>query len=423
LEQLKIEELGKERITMAHSITETKGKSQKSASLRPDLPERRIRQGSAWIVLCLLLFAELGLAWDRRWHDYIGRDQFWIPPHIMMYTGVGGTGLIALVVVLVETWRYYQKKVGVDDSSTVRILWFFHAPLGFVLLGFGTLTDFIAAPLDNYWHELYGIDVTLWTPFHLMGVLGAITAGLGIVYIFASEAARERQVEPPSSRFLGPNGIEWGVIVLLAAFQELLLPALTAFIPIPLGPVRLVTYPLGLALAASVCLVSVYQCIRKPGTAILTVLVLWLMSVATEAFVLFAQHFMVARLGLTYRVGRVFVFSDTLALMPLVFLVCALIVEAAAYWQRRSGKVKDDELRGAWLLGALMAVPAVVIPPAIVHALSVLVPGIPLTYDVVLVLEPGWLDMLLALPFAMLVGAIIASVGAVFGDIWHWNKQ
>lgn len=391
--------------------------------MRSDLAERRIRQVSAWIVLCLMLEAELGLAWDRRWHDYVGRDQFWIPPHIMMYTGVAGTGLIALFVVLVDTWRYYQKKAGVDDSSTVRILWFFHAPLGFALLGFGMLTDLLAAPFDNYWHELYGVDVTLWTPFHLMGVFGAITAGLGIIYTFASEAAHERQEEHPSSRLLGLTGPDWAVIVLLAGFQELVPPALTAFIPIVLGPVRIVTYPFILVIVASGCLISVYLCIRRPGTAILTALIFWLMSVATEAFTLFALHFMVARLGLAYRLGRVSVFDVTLALVPLLSVVCALIVEAAAYWQRRSDKAELDNLRGAWLLGALMAVPAVLIPPGIVHALSILAPSIRLTFDVVLVLKPGWLDMLLTLPLAMLLGAIMAFVGTVFGDIWHWNKQ
>jgi len=340
-----------------------------------------------------------------------------------MYIGVGGMGLIALFVVLVDTRRYYQKKAGVDNSSTICLLRFFHAPLGFALLGFGVLTDCIAAPFDNYWHVLYGIQITLWTPFHLMGVLGGITAGIGLIYIFASEAAYERQVEHQSSRFLGLNGLEWGLIVLFAGFQELLLPALTVFTPILLGPVQLVTYPLSLTLAASICLIGVYQCIRKPGTAILTALILWLMSVATEAFTLFALHFLVARLGLTYRFGRVPVFNVTLVLMPLLFLVCALMVEAAAYWQRRSGKTEHNDLRTAWLVGALMAVPAVVIPPGIMYALHHLATSIPLPYDVVLVLEPGWLEMLLILPLAMLMGTITAPVGIVFGDIWHRNKQ
>ncbi|TMD80446.1 MAG: hypothetical protein E6I97_02480 [Chloroflexi bacterium] len=410
---------------MVRAIAQTKGKraSHKSASMRPDITEHRIRQVSAWIVLCLLLLAEFGLAWDRRWHDMVGRDQFWIPPHIMMYTGIAGAGLIALCVVLVDTLRYYQKKAGVDDSSTVNILWFFHAPLGFILLGIGMLIDAIAAPLDNYWHVLYGVDVTFWAPFHLMGHLGAVIGVLGIIYAFASEAAYERQVEHPSPRLLGLNGPEWGIVVLLAGFQEVVLPALTAFIPIVLGPVQLITYPLILVLAASLFPISLYLCIRKPGITLLMILILWPLSLATETFTPLALRFMVARLGLTYRLGREPVFDVTIAMLPLLYLVCALMVEAAVSWQRRSGEARNDELRGTWLLGVLMAVPAVVIPPGIAHAFSLWAPAIPLPPDVVHVLEPGWLAMLLTLPIAMLVGAIMASLGTVFGDIWHWNRQ
>ena len=410
---------------MVRAIAQTKGKraSHKSASMRPDITEHRIRQVSAWIVLCLLLLAEFGLAWDRRWHDMVGRDQFWIPPHIMMYTGIAGAGLIALCVVLVDTLRYYQKKAGVDDSSTVNILWFFHAPLGFILLGIGMLIDAIAAPLDNYWHVLYGVDVTFWAPFHLMGHLGAVIGVLGIIYAFASEAAYERQVEDPSPRLLWLNGPEWGIVVLLAGFQEVVLPALTAFIPIVLGPVQLITYPLILVLAASLFPISLYLCIRKPGITLLMILILWPLSLATETFTPLALRFMVARLGLTYRLGREPVFDVTIAMLPLLYLVCALMVEGAVSWQRRSGEARNDGLRGAWLLGVLMAVPAVVIPPGIAHAFSLWVPAIPLPPDVVHVLEPGWLAMLLTLPIAMLVGAIMASLGTVFGDIWHWNRQ
>ena len=411
---------------MAYSITRAiiKRTSHKPASTRLDLTERRIRQVSAWIVLYLLLQTELGLAWDRNWHDYIGRDQFWIPPHIMMYTGLAGTGLIALVVVLLDTLRYYRKAAGVDESSTVRILGFFHAPLGFILMGFGTFTDLLAAPFDNYWHQLYGIDVTLWSPFHLMGTFGAIIAGIGMIYAFASEAAHEREVEHTSSRVLGLNGPEWGMMVLLAAFQELVLPALTAFTPIVLGPVQLLTYPLILVIAASSSLISVYLCIRKPGTTILTVCILWSLAIATQAFVPFAIRSMVAMLGLTYRFGRgAPVFNVTLALMPLFYLACALIVEAGAYWQRRAGEKEHDALRGTRLLGALMAVPAVLIPPAIVYVFGTLAPVIPLPPDVLHVLTPGWFDMLLTLPVAMLAGAIMASAGTVLGDIWQWNKQ
>src|SRR5260221_11982090 len=98
-----------------------------------DLVERRLRQVSAWLMLYLLLQAELGLAWDRQWHDLVGRDQFWIPPHIMIYTGIGAAGLIALGLVLTDTFRYLPKAAGVDVTSTIGGIGLFYAPLCSVL--------------------------------------------------------------------------------------------------------------------------------------------------------------------------------------------------------------------------------------------------------------------------------------------------
>jgi len=170
----------------------------------PDFAERRLRRVGAWLLLFLALLAELGLAWDRSWHDLVGRDTFFTPPHILLYSGIGGAGLIALFVVLVDTLRYYRKQPGVNDDSTIMVLRFFHGPLGYVLLGFGALIDLLAAPLDNYWHMLYGIDLTLWSPFHIMGTIGGIIVGLGIIFVFASEVVIERQAGHPPRRF--PNG-------------------------------------------------------------------------------------------------------------------------------------------------------------------------------------------------------------------------
>jgi hypothetical protein len=390
--------------------------------------EHLFRRRSAWIVLCLLLFGELGLAWDRRWHDYLGRDQFWIPPHDMMYTAVGCTGMIALFVVLHETRRYHLKKPGVDDSSTISIFRYFHAPLGFTLLGFGTLTDLIAAPFDNYWHQLYGIDVTLWSPFHLMGVFGAITAGLGIIYTFSSEVAYERGLHRATPTFLGFNGMEWGIIVLLAGFQEMLIPALTAFIPVPLGPIHLLTYPLSMTLVSSVCLVATYQTIRKRGVVVLSASILFILSILTEAYVVVGLHVMASLQGLYFRVGRPLYYNVVLALIPLFFLISAGIVEIFVASQNRAKRTEQSEMAGlnslhhTWLIGVCIAVPAVVVPPALVYMLGNWL-HIPLAFDNYLYLTPGWLDMLITIPVAMAVGAIASFVGEVFGDIWHWNKQ
>src|SRR5205085_9159043 len=218
---------------MAQSIARTSEKITGAQVPKPaDLTERTIRRISAWVLLYLLLQTELGLAWDREWHTIVGRDQFFTPPHDLMYTGIGGAGLVVLILVLTGTIRYWRKAPGVDDTSTVGIFGLFHAPLGNIITGFGALIAFIAAPLDNYWHELYGIDITLWTPFHIMGTIGGILAGIGLLYTLASEAAIDRQSEHPSRRFLGFSSLEWGMMILISAFLELSLPALTAFPPI-----------------------------------------------------------------------------------------------------------------------------------------------------------------------------------------------
>src|SRR5947209_20522655 len=131
---------------MAQSAAHTpKNQADQISQLKPtDRTERRLRRVGAWFLLYLALQAELGLAWDRNWHDLIGRDQFWTLPHIMMYIGIGGAGIIALVVIAVDTLRYQRKAPGVDDTSTIHILGIFHAPIGYVLLGFGALTDLAA---------------------------------------------------------------------------------------------------------------------------------------------------------------------------------------------------------------------------------------------------------------------------------------
>jgi hypothetical protein len=87
---------------------------------------------------------------------------------------VAGAGLLALIAVLTATLCYIRGTPGVDYASTVHIFKVFHAPLGFIIVGFGPLQAMVAVPLDNYWHTLYGIDIALWAPFHMMGVMGGV---------------------------------------------------------------------------------------------------------------------------------------------------------------------------------------------------------------------------------------------------------
>lgn len=403
---------------------------QKSAPTRfmapPDLVERRLRRIGAWLILVLGLQAELGLAWDRNWHDLVGRNEFFTPPHIMLYSGIAVSGFIALFVVLVDTYRYNTKQPGVDDNSTIRILHFFHAPLGYVIVGFGAFIDLLAAPFDNYWHILYGIDVTLWSPFHLMGAIGGIIVGLGVAFVFASEAVIERQSASQPRRFFGLTGLEWGLLLVLSAYLNLTIPANTAFIAITLGSLQFITYPLPLAFAGAFCLVAAAKFTQKRGSALKTSLILWIETVYTMAFVPVAIHIMVIQLGLHYRFpnlpGRLPVFNVPLALLPLVYVASAFLVDSYIFSKHKNDTYKNNRQSSLWLIGTLLALPALLLPPLIVECVRNIPFLLPLPVGVS-IFEPVWSSTLLTLPLAILAGILGALLGATFGDLWHSNKQ
>lgn len=405
---------------MAKSIVRVplQDSSPKQPPARADISERRLRQWGAWIILYLLFQAESGLAWDRNWHDLVGRDSFWIPPHIMLYSGLGGAGLVTLCIILIDSYRYARHRPGVDDSSTTHVFWLFHAPLGFILLGFGALTDLLAAPFDNYWHELYGIDVTLWSPFHIMGTIGGVLAGIGSVFILASEAAHERDY--PGHRFLGLNGPEWGAIVQLAAFVEVALPALTAFTPLTIGSLSLPTYPLILVFAGSGCIAAVALLTHKRGAATLMACVLWLECLITQAFIPWALNTFVPLFGQSFRyTGITPHFNTTIALMPILVLLGAMIFDGVIYL--RHDTHLHASLRWLWLPAAIFAVFAVIVPSAITHLL-ISTHAVYMASDVLNVLNVGWSNLLLALLPAILFSIGSALLGAFFGDIFYRSE-
>ena len=54
---------------------------------------------------------------------------------------------------------------------------------GFHLAAWGIALTVLAAPIDDLWHRLFGIDVTLWSPPHLLGILGGVVNSAGCLLI------------------------------------------------------------------------------------------------------------------------------------------------------------------------------------------------------------------------------------------------
>lgn len=127
--------------------------------------------------LAAILTALIGIYWDVTWHATIGRDSFWIPPHRLVYAGVallllGGLGGLAL------RWQ---------RTGSLRAALAEQAGLGFVVAALGPVLQITAAPLDNLWHRLYDLDVTVWSPPHLMGIAGDLIGIFGLLLALAGK--------------------------------------------------------------------------------------------------------------------------------------------------------------------------------------------------------------------------------------------
>ncbi len=128
-----------------------------------------VRRAALWVLLASKLTAGWGLGWDIRWHLLIGRDSFWIAPHVLTYASVVLAVIASLGVVALET---YTARGGGPVPGAIR-LFGLTGTRGFHLAWLGMAVVVLAAPIDDLWHRLFGIDVTLWSPPHLLGLLGA----------------------------------------------------------------------------------------------------------------------------------------------------------------------------------------------------------------------------------------------------------
>jgi hypothetical protein len=136
-----------------------------------------------WVLLGGKLLGAWGLTWDIQWHLLIGRDTFWIPPHLMMYGGVTAGLLVAFAVLALDTVAAHRH----GPPGGALTVAGFTSTRGMHLAAWGMGLVVLAAPIDDLWHRLFGLDVTLWSPPHLLGLLGSAVNTLGALVI-ATEA-------------------------------------------------------------------------------------------------------------------------------------------------------------------------------------------------------------------------------------------
>jgi hypothetical protein len=177
----------------------------------------RLALGLTVLLGAILFF--LGGSWDIQWHTLVGRDRTLIPPHIVMLTGVTLSGVAALAAVVSETVLARRNPLLAQHSTAFATG--FKSTMGAYLAGFAALAAAIAFPLDSYWHSLYGIDVAIWAPFHIMFILGMGLVALGAAYMLVSTAHLTQ-----SLNLTGVTRIAYGGTVLALATMLSLLTLL-----------------------------------------------------------------------------------------------------------------------------------------------------------------------------------------------------
>jgi hypothetical protein len=137
--------------------------------------------------LMALLIGVIGFYWDVAWHvDYSRDQQLFTPAHVMILVSLGGLVYAGAVTVMFATID--RAAVGFSLLG-LRVPW---SALTVAVMGASAAAAF---PLDNLWHEAYGVDITLWSPSHLQLVGGGALATVAIWLMVAE--ARSDAIRPP----------------------------------------------------------------------------------------------------------------------------------------------------------------------------------------------------------------------------------
>ena len=132
-----------------------------------------------WAVLFASTSVILGVLWDISWHQSIGRDTFWSPPHMAMYVGGVVSGVACGWHVLHTSFAGSAE----ERAGTVSFWKYFRGSLGAWMCIWGAIAMLTSAPFDDWWHNAYGLDVKILSPPHALLALGILAIQLGAMFM------------------------------------------------------------------------------------------------------------------------------------------------------------------------------------------------------------------------------------------------
>src|SRR3954463_16270801 len=134
-----------------------------------------------------LLVALTGMYWDISLHIDNGRDPGPLanPAHYLILFGLYGIFAAGFLAMAIPKER--------PCPTALRLYDGWYAPLGGIVLAACGGFALVGFPLDDVWHRLFGQDVTLWGPTHLMLIGGASLSLVGIGILLA-EGTRSHSI-------------------------------------------------------------------------------------------------------------------------------------------------------------------------------------------------------------------------------------
>ncbi len=174
------------------------------------------------LAIISLITALFGLYWDVSLHIDRGRDPgvFSNPSHLFILGGLYGIFAAGFFAVCLGR----EERADRPGPTAIRIGQDWYAPLGGLMMMATGLFSLTAFPLDDFWHRLFGQDVTLWGPTHLMLIGGAVMTLLAIAVIQAEvvramKTAGVMHRELAWVRHLRVVWLPGGLLVGLSTFQ------------------------------------------------------------------------------------------------------------------------------------------------------------------------------------------------------------
>lgn len=283
-----------------------------------------------WVALPLAMFlatiltALLGFIWDVSLHIGNGRDEGPLanPAHYFILAGLFflfTAGMAAIVLPL-------DQKPG---PAAVRITRTWYAPVGGILLAGAGLYALIGFPLDDVWHRIFGQDVTLWGPTHLMLIGGAGFSLIGVLLLeYEGRHNRPEPGERETRRMWLLRAFAFGGLLIgLSVFQVEYDFGVEQF--------RLVLQPMLIVAAATIALVAARPVLGPGGTL---VVVGFAAAVRAVVAVLVGGPIIDAPRNVFPLYLGVAVVVELLALLPLVRrrivwgAVCGLVAATLGLW-------------------------------------------------------------------------------------------